>query len=74
MSIDKVARVAGVSTATVSRVLNGNPGVKPVTREKVLAAIATCDYQPNLLARQLRTSRSQMLLVLVSSILNPFCA
>ncbi|WP_313082998.1 LacI family DNA-binding transcriptional regulator [Atlantibacter sp.] len=74
MSIDKVARVAGVSTATVSRVLNGNPGVKPLTREKVLAAIATCDYQPNLLARQLRTSRSNMLLVLVSSILNPFCA
>lgn len=74
MSIDKVAQLAGVSTATVSRVLNGNPGVKPATRDKVLAAIAACDYQPNLLARQLRTSRSRMLLVLVSSITNPFCA
>lgn len=74
MSIEKVARVAGVSTATVSRVFNGNPGVKPDTRDKVLAAIAACDWQPNLLARQLRTSRSRMLLVLVSSITNPFCA
>lgn len=74
MSIEKVARAAGVSTATVSRVLNGHPGVKPVTREKVLAAITASQYQPNLLARQLRTARSRMLLVLVSSITNPFCA
>ena len=74
MSIDKVARMAGVSTATVSRVLNGNPAVKPDTRDKVLAAIEACEYQPNLLARQLRTSRSRMLLVLVSNITNPFCA
>lgn len=74
MSIDKVARIAGVSTATVSRVLNGNPAVKPDTRDKVLAAIEACEYQPNLLARQLRTSRSRMLLVLVSNITNPFCA
>jgi len=74
MSIDKVARIAGVSTATVSRVLNDNPGVKPATRDKVLKAIQVCEYQPNLLARQLRTSRSRMLLVLVSNITNPFCA
>ncbi|MEE4407930.1 MULTISPECIES: LacI family DNA-binding transcriptional regulator [unclassified Serratia (in: enterobacteria)] len=74
MSIEKVAKMAGVSAATVSRVLNGQQIVKPVTREKVLAAIRECDYQPNLLARQLRTSRSRMLLVLVSSITNPFCS
>lgn len=74
MSIDKVARVAGVSTATVSRVLNQNPGVKPATRQKVLDAITELNYQPNLLARQLRTARSRMLLVMVSDITNPFCA
>jgi len=68
MSIEKVAKLAGVSAATVSRVLNGQQIVKPATRDKVLAAIRACDYQPNLLARQLRTSRSRMLLVLVSSI------
>lgn len=74
MSIEKVAKLAGVSAATVSRVLNGQQIVKPATRDKVLAAIRACDYQPNLLARQLRTSRSRMLLVLVSSITNPFCS
>lgn len=74
MSIEKVARLAGVSTATVSRVLNGYEGVRPATRDRVLAAIAAIQYQPNLLARQLRTSRSRMLLVLVSNIINPFCS
>ena len=74
MSIEKVAHLAGVSTATVSRVLNGYAGVRPATRERVLAAIAACRYQPNLLARQLRTSKSRMLLVLVSNIINPFCS
>jgi len=74
MSIEKVARLAGVSKATVSRVLNQHPGVRPDTRDKVLAAINICDYQPNLLARQLRTSQSHMLLVLISDITNPFCS
>lgn len=74
MSITKVAKIAGVSAATVSRVLNGKTNVKPVTYEKVLEAIRTCDYQPNLLARQLRTARSGMLMVLVSNITNPFCS
>ncbi|WP_312054404.1 LacI family DNA-binding transcriptional regulator [Pantoea brenneri] len=74
MSIEKVAQLAGVSKATVSRVLNAHPGVKPDTREKVLSAIAACDYQPNLLARQLRTAQSHMLLVLISDITNPFCS
>ncbi|PKH23879.1 cytochrome-c peroxidase [Enterobacterales bacterium CwR94] len=74
MSIEKVARLAGVSTATVSRVLNNHPGVRATTREKVLAVIAECHYQPNLLARQLRTSQSRMLMVLVSNITNPFCS
>lgn len=74
MSIEKVARLAGVSTATVSRVLNDHPGVRSTTRDKVLAAINACDYQPNLLARQLRTSQSRMLLVLIPDLTNPFCS
>ena len=74
MSIQKIARLAGVSVATVSRVMN-NPGtVKPQNRERVLNAIKESNYQPNLLARQLRTARSNMLLVMVSNIANPFCA
>ncbi|MEQ4451254.1 LacI family DNA-binding transcriptional regulator [Kosakonia sp. YIM B13605] len=74
MSIQKIARMAGVSVATVSRVLNNSESVKPKNRERVLQAIKECQYQPNLLARQLRTARSSMILVLVSNIGNPFCA
>lgn len=74
MSVQKIARMAGVSVATVSRVLNNSDSVKPANRQKVLAAIEESNYQPNLLARQLRTARSSMILVLVSDISNPFCA
>jgi len=74
MSIQKIARLAGVSVATVSRVLNNSDTVKDINREKVLQVIKESNYQPNLLARQLRTARSSMLLVMVSDISNPFCA
>ncbi|CUU26208.1 cytochrome C peroxidase (plasmid) [Duffyella gerundensis] len=74
MSIQKIAHLAGVSVATVSRVLNNSDSVKDSNREKVLQAIANSNYQPNLLARQLRTARSSMILVMVSDIANPFCA
>lgn len=74
MSIKKIAHLAGVSVATVSRVLNNSDSVKDSNREKVLQAIANSNYQPNLLARQLRTARSSMILVMVSDIANPFCA
>lgn len=74
MSIQKIAKLAGVSVATVSRVINHSGSVKEVNRDKVLKAIEASNYQPNLLARQLRTARSSMVLVLVSDISNPFCA
>ena len=74
MSIQKIARLAGVSVATVSRVLNNSDTVKAKNRERVLQAIKESNYQPNLLARQLRTARSNMILVMVSNIANPFCA
>lgn len=62
----------GVSVATVSRVLNNSDTVKAKNRERVLQAIKESNYQPNLLARQLRTARSNMILVMVSNIANPF--
>ncbi|TCP95111.1 LacI family transcriptional regulator [Cricetibacter osteomyelitidis] len=74
MSVQQIAKLAGVSVATVSRVLNNLPSVKPANRDKVLSVIESLNYQPNLLARQLRTARSGMLLVMVSNIANPFCA
>jgi DNA-binding LacI/PurR family transcriptional regulator len=56
-----VARVAGVSHQTVSRVLNAHPSVRPSTRERVLAAIEELGYRPNSAARALVTGGSRML-------------
>ena len=61
-----VARLAGVSHQTVSRVINDSGNLRPATREKVLAAIEELGYRPSLAARALATSRSRMLGVLVS--------
>ena len=56
-----VARLAGVSHQTVSRVLNGHPNVKEQTRLRVRAAIAELGYRPNPAARALVTGRSQLI-------------
>jgi DNA-binding LacI/PurR family transcriptional regulator len=56
-----VARLAGVSHQTVSRVLNDSPNVKEATKERVLGAIRELDYRPNSAARTLVTRRSQTL-------------
>lgn len=56
-----VARLAGVSHQTVSRVLNNHPNVRPETRERVLVAVDTLHYRRNPAARALVTSRTQML-------------
>jgi DNA-binding LacI/PurR family transcriptional regulator len=56
-----VAKLAGVSHQTVSRVINGSPQVRPATRERVLAAMAELDYRPNSAARALVTGRSRTL-------------
>ncbi|HZL16978.1 MAG TPA: LacI family DNA-binding transcriptional regulator [Polyangia bacterium] len=59
--MEDVARVAGVSHQTVSRVLNDSPKVRADTRERVLAAIRQLDYRPNSMARALVTGRSKTL-------------
>ncbi|WP_328478482.1 LacI family DNA-binding transcriptional regulator [Actinoplanes sp. NBC_00393] len=56
-----VARLAGVSHQTVSRVLNDHPNVKEQTRIRVRAAIAELNYRPNRAARALVTGRSQLI-------------
>lgn len=61
-----VARLAGVSHQTVSRVLHDNPNVRGETRDRVLAAIRQLDYRPNSLARALATGRSKTLGVVSS--------
>lgn len=74
MSVQDIARRAGVSTATVSRVLNDSQLVRPGTRARVEAVIAELGYQPNILARNLRTAESRMLLTMVPDFSNPFYA
>lgn len=71
-SIGDVARLAGVSLGTASRVMNGNPAVTPQLRERVLAAAAKLDYQPNVLARALRSSRTQSIGLILPDVTNPF--
>src|SRR6185437_4653074 len=56
-----VARLAGVSHQTVSRVLNDHPSVRAQTRDRVLEAMRELDYRPNSAARALVTKRSQTL-------------
>ncbi len=65
-----VALRAGVSHQTVSRVLNGYEGIKPETRQRVLAAIDELGYRRNAAARSLATGRSQAIGVLVPDIPN----
>ena len=72
-TIYKVAREAGVSTATVSRVMSGTNGmVSAVTRARVMQAVDRLGYIPNSTAKNLRTQRSGKILVTVPDISNPF--
>lgn len=71
-TIQDVAKAAGVSVATVSRVLNGSSAVSEKTKEVVLDVIKKLDYQPNLLGRNLRRLKTKMILVLLPNIANPF--
>jgi LacI family transcriptional regulator, repressor for deo operon, udp, cdd, tsx, nupC, and nupG len=71
-NIQEVAEKAGVSVATVSRVLNNITSVSPKTRLKVENAIKELNYAPSMLGRNLRNSESRLLLVLIPSISNPF--
>jgi len=62
-----VARLAGVSHQTVSRVLNGHPNVREQTRLRVRAAIAQLGYRPNKAARALVTGKSQLIGVIAQN-------
>ncbi len=70
--IKDVAKRAGVSSATVSRVLANKQYVRDTTREKVLKAVKELGYQPSRVARSLRIKSSQIIGLLISDIQNPF--
>lgn len=67
-----VAKKAGVSVATVSRVLNNSPLVTESVRRKVLHAVKALNYQPNRAAQRLRAGRSHVIGLIISDIQNPF--
>lgn len=68
VSMADVARRAGVSSQTVSRVSNGHPGVVDTTREQVLAAMRELGYRPNSAARALRSGRFRTIGVILFSL------
>ena len=71
-TIYEVAKRAGVSTATVSRVLSRPDVVAPSTRRKVMQAVERLGFTPNAISKSLRTLRTGKLIVTVPDIANPF--
>jgi DNA-binding LacI/PurR family transcriptional regulator len=71
-TIQDVALYAHVAVGTVSRVLNNSTEVKPATRQRVLAAIETLDYSPNLIARSMTSKRTGSIGVMVPYFTRPF--
>ncbi len=71
-TIRDVAEHSGVSPATVSRVLNNYPFIRPEVRDRVLEGIATLGYERNRVAQRLRATSSLMIGIIVSDITNPF--
>lgn len=73
MTIADVARLAAVSISSVSNVLNGrSKRMRASTQERILQAITTLGYTPNLAARQLKTGQSPIIGLIVPSVANPF--
>ncbi|MDX6515315.1 MAG: LacI family transcriptional regulator [Gaiellaceae bacterium] len=72
VTVSEVAKHAGVSPMTVSRVVNGSPRVSPATRKRVEEAVAELGYVPNRLARGLTQRRTGVIGLIVPDIANPF--
>jgi DNA-binding LacI/PurR family transcriptional regulator len=72
MTLEEVARRAGVSSATVSRVLNNAGKVRPTTRKRVLEAVRELRYHPNVHAKALAGAKSRTLGMIVSNLKNPY--
>lgn len=70
--MEYIAKKAGVSQATVSRVINGSAPVNAETREKVMALVKKLDFQPNIIAQSLVGNKSLLIGVIITDIANPF--
>jgi len=74
INIRDVAKHAGVSVGTVSRVLNGHPSVTPQKQQRVNEAIAALNYRPDTFAQSLRRGTSRTIGVIIPDLRNPFFA
>ena len=74
LTIRDIARMAGVSHTTVSRVLNNDPRVRPDTTKKILQVVEESGYRPDPLAQRFARKRSNLIGLMVSDIGNPFYA
>lgn len=74
VTIRDVAARAGVSAATASRVLSGNPATSAQSRSRVERAVAEIGFRPNAQARSLRSTRTETIGLLISDVRNPFFA
>lgn len=73
VTIDDVARRAGVSKTTVSRILNGNYGqTTEETRNRILDVIKEMDYRPNIVAKSLKSMRTNVIGIVLSNLKNPY--
>ncbi|MGE5599736.1 MAG: LacI family DNA-binding transcriptional regulator [Bacteroidota bacterium] len=68
VSIQEVARRAGVSASTVSRALSGKAAVRPETKRRVLQAVRELDYRPNVLAKSLKEGKSRTIGLIIPNI------
>lgn len=68
----EIAKKAGVSQATVSRVISGNNSVSPEIKMRVMEWVRKLDYQPNIIAQSLVSNKSLLIGVIISDISNPF--
>ncbi|NML35345.1 LacI family DNA-binding transcriptional regulator [Paraburkholderia antibiotica] len=74
VTLEEIARAAGVSPSTVSRILNGSARVVPAKQQAVAEAIARFNYRPNVLARGLASGRTETIGVLTQAVSSPFYA
>jgi len=72
ITIEDVARAAGVSRQTVSRAINNKGEISPATRQRVMEAVRTLGYRPSRMARGLATQRTYTVGLVVPDITNPF--
>ena len=74
LTIYDIAREAGVSAATVSRVLTGSANVRPEKKKRILEIIEKYNFKPNAMARGLSDTRSKLIGIIAADVRNPYYA